>query len=52
MIEKRSYAAAAYHPNVGFLITGGYGGGRLSSTEVTEDGKSFQVGRERPRPVL
>ena len=49
MNEKRSYGAAAYHPDVGFLITGGYYGGPydadsyVSSTEVTKDGQSFQV---------
>ena len=44
MKEKRVYGAAAYHPDVGFLITGGYDGDNyLSSTEVTKDGQSFQV---------
>ena len=44
MTEERYRAAAAYHPDVGFLVTGGYGNGRrLSSTEVTSDGTDFQV---------
>ena len=45
MKEKRYNGAAAYHPDVGFLITGGYDGDNnyLSSTEVTKDGQSFQV---------
>ena len=41
MTEARAWAAAAYHPDVGFLITGG--NGPLSSTEVTTDGTNFQV---------
>ena len=46
MTEARSHAAAAYHPDVGFLITGGKwknGNGFLSSTEVSTDGTNFQV---------
>ena len=45
MTEARGWAAAAYHPDVGFLITGGYGydWSYLSSTEVTTDGTNFQV---------
>ena len=44
MTDKRWVAAAAYHPDVGFLITGGENGnGYLSSTEVSTDGTNFQV---------
>ena len=43
MKEKRGYSAAAHHETKGFLITGGYGiGGRLSSTEITKDGVTFE----------
>ena len=42
MSEERSYFAAAYHPTMGFLVTGGMGGGvpwdRRSSTEITKEG--------------
>ena len=43
MTERRQFAAAAYHHDVGFLVTGGYGNGYLSSTEVSTDGTNFQV---------
>ena len=42
MTERRQFAAAAYHHDVGFLVTGGYGNGK-SSTEVSTDGTNFQV---------
>ena len=43
MKEARMYAAAAHHEDKGFLITGGKGnGGRLSSTEITKDGVTFE----------
>ena len=43
MTEERQHAAATYHRDVGFLVTGGYGNGYLSSTEVSTDGTNFQV---------
>ena len=43
MKEARMYAAAAHHEDKGFLIPGGKGnGGRLSSTEITKDGVTFE----------
>ena len=46
MKEGRLYAAAAHHEDKGFLITGGIGPyngySRLSSTEITKDGLTFE----------
>ena len=42
MKEKRGFSAAAHHEKKGFLITGGYNGRRLSSTEITKDGLTFE----------
>ena len=42
MREKRSHSAGAFHPEHGWLISGGYGDRYLSSCEVTRDGTSFE----------
>ena len=46
MLETRSYSAAAYHPNYGWVITGGWGpkwnSGPKSTAEKTGDALSFE----------
>ena len=41
MRQARKFFAAAHHSVKGFLVTGGYGSVRLSSTEITVDGITF-----------
>ena len=53
MNEARANAAGAHHPQVGFLVSGGWNGSRsqdpsasgstLSSTEVSTDGRTFSA---------
>ena len=41
MKEARNIAAGAHHQQLGFLISGGYRAGYLSTTEITTDGVTF-----------
>ena len=51
MKEARYNAAAAHHQKKGFLITGGYINGRLSSCEITQDGVTFEDITPLPIPL-
>ena len=52
MKEKRGYSAAAHHEKKGFLITGGYRNGPMSSTEITKDGVTFEYFTPLPIGVI
>ena len=55
MSTERRYAAGAYDPTLGFVITGGHdglaSGGALSSAERTFDGINFSTITSMPRPL-
>ena len=41
-MNEARYSAGAHHPDIGFVVTGGQdGGGRLSTTEISRDGITF-----------
>ena len=44
MNEARSSAAGAHHPQLGFLVSGGYNdGSSKSTTEISSDGRTFSA---------
>ena len=49
MNEARRYAAGAHHPQLGFLVSGGWDGNWLASTEISEDGRTFRA--HTPLPI-
>ena len=44
MNEARAFAAGAHHPQLGFLVSGGFDGNQLKSTsEISTDGRTFSA---------
>ena len=43
MNEARAFAAGAHHPQLGFLVSGGFDGGLKSTTEISMDGRTFSA---------
>ena len=48
MKEARSSSAAAFHPDHGWVITGGYDGARKSTAERTRNGSAFDAFAKLP----
>ena len=53
MNEARAFAAGAHHPQLGFLVSGGYDGSfnLLSTSEISTDGMTFSTFTPLPTPV-